>query len=114
MPAAQLQASGAPGPEPRCAERKDVSTRMTWTVDAVEEGIAALEADGRLIHLPVALLPAGVREGDVLSAERSEDANGSVLRIRVDRAATEAALQRSRAQLNAMRPANDPGGDIVL
>lgn len=87
---------------------------MTWTVDAVEEGIAALEANGTLLHLPLALLPTGVREGDVLAVEREEQVDASTLRIRIDRAATEAALRRSRDQLRSMRAANDPGGDIVL
>jgi hypothetical protein len=87
---------------------------MSWVVDAIEEGMAALESDGRLLHLPVAVLPAGVREGDVLAVEWSAESDGCVLRIRPDRAATEAALQRSRDQLRAMRPANEPGGDIVL
>jgi hypothetical protein len=87
---------------------------MTWTVDAIEEGIAALEAEGKLLHLPLALLPTGVREGDVLAVERTSDADGCVLHIRPDPAATEAALLRSRDQLRAMRPTNDPGGDIVL
>jgi hypothetical protein len=87
---------------------------MIWVVDAIEEGMGALEADGRLLHLPLALLPAGVREGDVLVVHRTEQADESTLRIRIDRAATEAALQRSRDQLRAMRPTNDPGGDIVL
>jgi hypothetical protein len=86
----------------------------TWTIDAIEEGIVALEADGKLLHLPLALLPAGVREGDVLVVDREEQADASTLRIRIDRAATEVALQRSRDQLRAVRPANDPGGDIVL
>ena len=89
-------------------------TRMTWTVAAIEEDIAALEADGKLLHLPMALLPTGVREGDVLAVDRLEQVDESTLRIRIDRAATEAALRRSRDQLRAMRPANDPGGDIVL
>ena len=88
-------------------------TRMTWTVDAIEEGIAALEAEGTLLHLPLALLPTGVREGDVLVFDREEQVDASTLRIRIDRAATEAALQRTRDQLRAMRPANDPGGHIV-
>jgi hypothetical protein len=87
---------------------------MTWTIDGIEEGIVALEADGKLLHLPLALLPAGVREGDVLIVDREEQVDASALRIRIDRAATEAALQRSRDQLAAVRPVNDPGGDIVL
>jgi len=91
-----------------------VPPRTTWTIDAIEEGIAALEAEGKLLHLPLALLPTGVREGDVLVVDREEQGDASMLRIRIDRAATEAALQRSRDQLRAMRPTNDPGGDIVL
>lgn len=91
-----------------------VPARTTWTVDAIEEGIAALEAEGKLLHLPLELLPAGVREGDVLAVDREEQVDASTLRIRIDRAATEAALQRSREQLRSIRPANDPGGDIVL
>ncbi len=89
-------------------------TRTTWVVDGIEEGIAALEAEGTLLHLPLALLPTGVREGDVLAVEWAADADGCVLHIRPDPAATEAAPQRSRDQLRAMRPTNDPGGDIVL
>jgi hypothetical protein len=87
---------------------------FTWTVDAIEEGIAAIEADGKLLHLPLAILPPGVREGDVLAVDRAEQAGESTPRIRIDRAATEAALQRSRDQLNGMRRAHDPGVDIVL
>jgi hypothetical protein len=87
---------------------------FTWTVDAIEEGVAALQAGGKLLHLPLALLPTGVREGDVLAVERTEQADESTLRIQIDRTATEAALRRSRDQLRAMRPANDPGGDIIL
>lgn len=89
-------------------------TRTTWVVDAIEEGTAALEAEGRLLHLPLALLPTELREGDVLTVERTADADGCVLHIRPDSAATKAALQRSRDQVRAMRPANDPDGDIVL
>jgi hypothetical protein len=91
-----------------------VAARTTWTVDAVEEGIAALQANGKLLHLPLGLLPPGVREGDVLVVEREEQADASTLHIRIDRAATEAALQRSRDQLDAVRRTNDPGGGIVL
>lgn len=88
---------------------------LRYVVDAIEEDVAAVEADGRLLHLPLALLPRGVREGDVLAVTRSDDGDGGcVLRLRLDGAATDRALRRSRAQLDALPPQADPGGDIVL
>jgi hypothetical protein len=88
--------------------------RRTWVVDSVEEGIAAVEEDGaRLVRVPAWILPPGAREGDVLSVTRSVEDGASVLRVTPDRAATEAALRRSREQLGRAAP-NDPGGDIVL
>lgn len=87
----------------------------TWVLDAVEDGVATVEEDGaRTLRLPAWLLPDGAREGDVLRVERRGEGEGAVsLRLAVDRAATEAALRRSREQLARMAP-NDPGGDIVL
>ena len=86
----------------------------TWTVDSIEEGIAAVHAeDGRLLHVPSWLLPDGTREGDVVTIER-ESAEGTVtLRLRIDRAATERALATSREQLARLRQ-RDAGGDIQL
>jgi hypothetical protein len=91
-------------------------TRRTWTVDSIEEGMAALEEEGgRVLRLPLWLLPEGVREGEVLTVSRVEDGRGGVvLTVRVDREATERALRRSREQLERTPPGNDPGGDIVL
>jgi hypothetical protein len=87
----------------------------TWIVDEVEEGVAAVEEDGaRVLHVPLWLLPDGVREGDVLSVARSPGEDGAVsLRVAIDRAATGEALRRSREQLGRLAR-NDPGGDIVL
>jgi DUF3006 family protein len=86
----------------------------TWVVDAVEEGVAAVHEDGaRLLHVPAWLLPGGAREGDVLSVTRTDEGGAAVVRLAVDRAATEAALRRSREQVER-RVGNDPGGDIVL
>lgn len=86
-----------------------------YVVDSVEENVAALEGDGGLLHLPLALLPTGVREGDVLAVSRAEDGDGGcTLRVRIDRAGTAEALRRSRVQLDALPPQADPGGDIVL
>jgi hypothetical protein len=87
----------------------------TWVVDSIEEGVAALEEDGaRLVRLPAWLLPDGAREGDVLAVSRTARGDGDVtLRLTIDRAATEAALRRSREQLGGVA-GRDPGGDIVL
>ena len=85
-----------------------------WVVDSMEEGIAAVEEDGaRMLHVPVWLLPAAAREGDVLRVSRRDEGAASSLRIEVDRAATEEGLGRSREQASRLSH-NDPGGDIVL
>jgi hypothetical protein len=85
-----------------------------WVIDSVEEGIAAVhQEDGRLVRVPAWILPAGVREGDVLSVEHSAADGASSLRITLDRAATDDALRRSADQLER-RLGHDPGGDILL
>ena len=88
---------------------------QTWTVDSIEEGIAAVQQeDGRMLHLPAWLLPDGTREGDIVAIVREPAAAGSVtLRLRIDRAATERALAASREQLARLRQ-GDAGGDIQL
>lgn len=88
--------------------------RRTWVVDSIEEGVAAVHEDGeRLLHVPAWILPAGVKEGDVLAVTRAAEGGAATLRLALDPAATEAALRRSREQLGRLSR-NDPGGDIVL
>lgn len=83
-----------------------------WTIDSIEEGVAAIEVDdgARLIHLPLAALPAGVAEGDVLRVER----DGERIVIERDTEAREAALRRSAEQTKARPNPKDPGGPIRL
>ncbi|HEX8432497.1 MAG TPA: DUF3006 domain-containing protein [Longimicrobium sp.] len=90
--------------------------KLTWTIDSIEEGIAAVADDaGAMVHLPAFFLPHDAREGDVVTAERETGDDGTLtLRIRVDTAATEAALLRSREQLAELERGDDPGGDIYL
>ena len=91
-------------------------TLYRWIVDAIEEGVAAIETDGRLRHVPVSLLPADVKEGDILevSVEQMKDSAARTT-ITIDRAATEKARRRSEEQVaQKTRPPNDPGGNIVL
>lgn len=86
----------------------------TLTVDSIEEGIVAVQDDeGLMTHLPAWLLPSGAREGDVLSLERRESRGAVTVRLRVDRAATAAALEASRRQLAGLE-ARDGGGDVQL
>jgi hypothetical protein len=89
-----------------------------WIVDSLEELAASVEVDGdTMITVPQALLPARVRQGDVLrvAAERSPDGQRSMLTIEIDEAATKRALAESAAQVNkTVKQKNDPGGDITL
>jgi hypothetical protein len=87
----------------------------TWIIDAIEEDVASVEEDGESMrHVPLWLLPPGVREGAVLAVVRSLSRDGSVhLTVTIDQAAM--ARQRSGASRKdrPLDPA-DPGGDIVL
>ena len=78
-----------------------------WAINAIDEGVAAIELpNGKVIHLPVSLLPSGVREGQVLRVS-----------IGVDTAATSRELAASAEQVKKGRNASrkiDPGGDITL
>jgi len=39
----------------------------TWVIDQIENGVASIEVDGKtMITIPRAILPRGVKEGDVL------------------------------------------------
>jgi hypothetical protein len=89
-----------------------------WVVDAIEESVASIEADGdRMINVPQSLLPSGAKQGHVLRVTReiAPDGKRSTLIIEVDEAATREALAASAAQTKkGTRQANDPGGDIAL
>jgi hypothetical protein len=88
---------------------------QSWTVDSIEEGIAAVQQeDGRMLHVPAWLLPDGTRESDIVAIVREPAAAGSVtLRLHIDRAATERALAASREQIARLRQ-GDAGGDVQL
>jgi len=85
---------------------KDQSSLHRWIVDSIEELMASVEVDGdKLMNIPIAMLPAGTQQGDVLRVS-----------IEIDATATKKALADSAAQVKkgAARQANDPGGDITL
>ena len=92
---------------------EDAATR-TWVVDRVEAPLAVLvaDADERRVDVPLARLPAGVREGSVLRVPHSggepqwdaAELDEELRRARLNEA--ESALERLRRR--------DPGGDIEL
>jgi hypothetical protein len=72
------------------------SSRHSWIVTVLDEDSAALEIDGRaLTPLPRWMLPAGVKEGDVLTVLHERKRRGSRLTIVIDRARTAVAYQQS-------------------
>jgi hypothetical protein len=91
-----------------------------WAVDSIEDGIVRLEADGgRMLSLPVALLPAGVTEGQVLRVTRARGSEGDtvVLTIAVDARATSRTLAASKKAVTrtlGRSRRRDPGGDVSL
>lgn len=87
-------------------------------VDRFAGDLVVVEVDGdRFLDLPRWLLPSGLREGDVVTAqvEAGERGEGGERRVvlAVDRAATEAARQEAEALLTRLRR-RDPGGDLQL
>lgn len=91
-----------------------------WTVDAIEEGVARIEEDGeRMIAVPVHLLPAGVREGQILVVTSAPGREKGTLDITVaaDEQATSESLARSKATMAramARSRKRDAGGDVAL
>ena len=94
----------------------DAPQEHRWVVDGIEEGIARIEEDGeRVLTVPLTLLPAGVREGQVLKVLRA--AGSSAPTITVDEAATTDAMKKSRLQVDAISKESkkrDPGGNVAL
>jgi hypothetical protein len=95
----------------------EMKESVGWRVDAIEEGMAAIEdRAGRRFDIPLEVLPADVREGQVLAVEIARGAAEGEVRLRIvlDREATERAFARSVEQLRGIPEQNDPGGDIHL
>ncbi|MGH7621391.1 MAG: DUF3006 domain-containing protein [Gemmatimonadaceae bacterium] len=96
------------------------SERQRWVVDVIEERMASIEVDGdKMITVPLATLPAGVKQGHVLVVlrEMSGDGKRATLTIEIDEAATKTALAESAAQVESIRRKSakrDPGGDVSL
>jgi hypothetical protein len=89
-------------------------TVSRFTIDRFEDhGWAVLEDErGATFRVPGNWLPAKAREGDVLDGNHVHTAEGTVLRFRVDSAATEerlATAQRLRSELP-----RGPKGNVSL
>jgi len=91
-----------------------------WTVDGLEEGMARIEEDGeRMITVPVYLLPAGVREGQVfqVTSAAGEGQGTLIVTVAADEAETAASLAKSKATVAramAQSRKRDKGGDVAL
>ncbi len=91
--------------------------RQRWMIDSIEEGTASIEqGDGKVFHVPLFLLPEGVREGQIcgLATDQRAKDEAAVTTITVDKDATRSALERSAAQLASTPKSKDPGGPIQL
>lgn len=95
-------------------------TGHSWSIDSIEEGMARIEEDGgRMLTVPVTMLPAGAKEGQLLRVTLSDATKGEPVptSIIIDHAATAAALKKSAATTaEAMKNSakRDPGGDVIL
>jgi hypothetical protein len=89
-----------------------------WRIDGIEEGVARVEEDGeRMITLPRYLLPASVREGQLIRVTRAPGKGSVTLTIAIDEEGTAAELAASKAQTAAALAQSrkrDPGGDVSL
>jgi hypothetical protein len=89
-------------------------SKHTWIIDVMEDGSASIEVDGKSVTpIPAWMLPAGAKEGDVLSVTHDRKEGKSSLLIETDPAGKRKALERSSKQLSR-RSKRDHGGDIQL
>jgi len=95
-------------------------TDHRWALDSIEEGVARIEEDGeRMISIPSHLLPAGVKEGQLLRVTHApaSDGHSIVLTIAFDEAGTRKAFRKSietTASALAESKKKDQGGDVSL
>lgn len=100
--------------EGRGASDGDGGETRIWVVDRVDKPLAVLVADddGRGADVPLARLPASVREGSVLRVPHS-DGEPQWDGAEVDEELRRARLNEAEAALDRLRR-RDPGGDITL
>ena len=87
-----------------------------WAIDSIEEFIASVEVDGKVMaKVPQWVLPPAAKEGELLAVghEVSDDGSRSTLTITIDVEGTRAARERSTAvPAKTGKEKKDPGGDI--
>ncbi|MCP3058107.1 DUF3006 domain-containing protein [Myxococcus sp. K38C18041901] len=84
---------------------KKKPTQSRATLDRIEDEVAVLVVDGREVTRPLASLPEGVREGDVIHLDT----------MTVDAEATEALREEVRAaRERAKKGKTPPPGDFDL
>lgn len=93
----------------------DQGRQERWTVDGIEDSprgpLARIEREGgQTFDLPLRALPAGVREGDVLSVE---DGPGAVTVRRLP-AQTQARREQAQRRLDALNMAPTDEEEITL
>ena len=92
----------------------DRTTTHRWAVDRLGEDTASVEHDGdRVYDVPRAILPQGMREGDVLAVEATREGDTVTLRIARDPAATRHGKDESARQLRGAKGRGGKG-DIAL
>lgn len=90
------------------------TSNQIWSIDSINDDWVSIEIDGgQIVRMPVWLLPAGVREGDVYAVQCERETGRSVVTIVVDEKEKAQRLERSRRQVER-KLGNDPGGDITL
>jgi hypothetical protein len=105
----------SPEQDPRGEQSSPAARHHRLVVDRIEGELAVVETgEGQFLDLPRWLLPAGAREGDVVTVQSRMDEDGARrLELRVDSAATETARSEVVQILERLR-SRDPGGDIEL
>ena len=86
-----------------------------YTVDRLEDQDWAVLEDehSRTLTIPIAWLPAGVREGDVIAVTDDGGGPGArILRFELDPAGKDERLEQARALRNAL--GRGPEGDVAL
>ena len=90
------------------------TSKHTWVLDVIEDGVASIEVDGRTVTpIPQWMLPEGAKEGDVLSVTHERKEGKSTLVIETDPEAKKKMLDRSERQVSR-KSKNDRGRDIKL
>ncbi len=78
-------------------------TSRRWIVDRIEERLVVVQTeDGTALDIPLWLLPADVREGDVITIATTDSGSVRRLELRIDEAATEAAFEEAKRLLGRM------------